>query len=266
MLKKSALLSDSKDLRVIEFGYEDSGKLSERYMGVRNYYVIVYVLEGEGSFRGERISAGEGFITRPVEFIDYYSDKNLPWKCFWIIIDGSNAEKICQKYISPSEKWIFSYGFRPVIADFIATQFSDSDMLTEAHALYLLYYLLSKHETETVKQKNRYVEEARLYIQLHFSKNITVKDVASAVNVSDRYLYNLFIKHIGISPKQVINDVRLRCAMTLLERTSHTITEIAMSVGFSDVLSFSRFFSKNIGLSPTAYRRLKTDGRADETI
>ena len=79
--------------------------------------------------------------------------------------------------------------------------------------------------------------------------------VADALGISDRYLYNLFIRHEGISPKQYINDLRIRSAKALLRDTEYSVTEIGESVGFGDVLTFSRFFSKFAGISPTAYRR-----------
>jgi AraC-like DNA-binding protein len=34
-----------------------------------------------------------------------------------------------------------------------------------------------------------------------------------------------------------------------------SVTEVAMSVGFDDALAFSRFFKKNILVSPTEYRK-----------
>ena len=94
MLKRSAVLSNSEELRIVEFGYEDTGRLSEAYMGIWNFHVIIYVIEGAGYFNGERIEAGEGFITTPLRRTDYYSDETNPWKCFWIVLDGNSVKKI----------------------------------------------------------------------------------------------------------------------------------------------------------------------------
>ena len=254
MLKRSAVLSNSEELQIVEFGYEDTGKLSEAYMGIWNFYVIIYVLEGAGYFNGERLEAGEGFITKPLNRVNYFSDARNPWKCFWIVLDGNSVEGICKKYMSPNIKDVFTYDFRFGLADFIGTHFMTKEILTETHALYLFFYLMSKHETRNMSDKNLYVEQAKIFIHLYFGKSITVKDIAAAVKVSDRYLYNLFIKHLNISPKQMLSDVRIRRAETLLSRTDLPISEVSEAVGYSDPLAFSRFFSKVRGISPSAFR------------
>ena len=266
MLKRSAVLSNSEDFQVVEFGYEDTGRISEAYLGRWNFHVIIYVLEGAGYFNGERIEAGEGFITTPLERTDYFSDNENPWKCFWIAVDGNSAENICKKYIAPNEKHVFSYDFRFGLADFIGTHFMNKEILTETHALYLFFYLMSKHETRNMSDKNLYVEQAKIFIHLYFGKSITVKDVAAAVKLSDRYLYNLFIKHLGISPKQMLNDVRIRRAEVLLSRTKLPVGEVAQAVGYSDALAFSRFFSKVKGISPSSFRNKNQKNPTAEII
>jgi transcriptional regulator GlxA family with amidase domain len=42
-----------------------------------------------------------------------------------------------------------------------------------------------------------------------------------------------------------------------LTETNISITDIAISVGFDDVLSFSKFFSKYEKISPSQYRKKK---------
>jgi transcriptional regulator GlxA family with amidase domain len=59
---------------------------------------------------------------------------------------------------------------------------------------------------------------------------------------------------LGVSPKQYIDEVRIDKAKRLLKETSLSITQIASSVGFPDVLSFSKFFSSKAKQSPTHYR------------
>jgi AraC-like DNA-binding protein len=87
---------------------------------------------------------------------------------------------------------------------------------------------------------------------------VSVFEVATSMNISDRYLYNLFVKQEGVSPKQYLTALRLSNAKRLLRETGHSISEIAVSVGFPDVLSFSRFFARHTGSSPTAFRRSET--------
>ena len=51
-----------------------------------------------------------------------------------------------------------------------------------------------------------------------------------------------------------MNDYKIEQAKQLLKKTDITVTQVANSVGFSDVLSFSRFFTSKMGVSPQKYR------------
>ena len=266
MLKRSVRPGESETLRIIEFSYHDDEAAEKEYGSKKSFYSIYYILDGAGFFNGYRIGEGFGFVIRPMQEVRLLSDKDSPWKYFKIVFDGAVSENICKKYIQDDERGIFTFDFRFGIADFIGTHFKNSDTLSEAHALYLFFYLMSKHELGLMKNENKYIEEARIYIHLNFHKNISVKDVAAAVNLSDRYLYNLFIKHLGHSPKKELSAVRIRRASVLLARSEIPINEIAESVGFCDPLAFSRFFSKNVGMSPTAYRKQKKEHSTFEKI
>ena len=68
-------------------------------------------------------------------------------------------------------------------------------------------------------------------------------------------IYNLFIKYENISPKNYLSNLKLRKAKAMLTNTTLSISEIAISNGFSDVLYFSRYFSKKVGVSPGVYRK-----------
>ena len=92
-------------------------------------------------------------------------------------------------------------------------------------------------------------------MKTHIYRQITITEVARALKISDRYMYNLFIKHLGISPKQYLNRLKIDCAQGLLKKTDDSISEIAASIGFHDVLVFSRFFKDHIGISPTEFRK-----------
>ena len=100
----------------------------------------------------------------------------------------------------------------------------------------------------------QHVKNAKSYIEYNFDKKITVGDVAATVHVDERYLYNLFIKYEGVSPKEYINRQRYAMACRLLTGTALTVSEIAYATGFADVCTFSRFFAKGMGMSPTKYR------------
>jgi len=92
------------------------------------------------------------------------------------------------------------------------------------------------------------------YIEKNLSQNITVEELAQIVHFHPNYFTRFFRDHIGCSPVQYINRMRLDKAKQLLRSTSLSIKEITDLTGFNDASYFSRVFKKNVGLSPLEYR------------
>lgn len=81
--------------------------------------------------------------------------------------------------------------------------------------------------------------------------------IAEVVGVSDDYLSKQFQKDCGISMPEYINRLRISEAGRLLASTNTKISEIALTLGFSNVSYFSSIFKKHSGVTPEQYRREK---------
>jgi len=187
---------------------------------------------------------------------EYHLSENRPWKYFWVVFSGEDAGNICKKYINTDKQLIFDFSRNELkIIDLVNSIMKNPGMLTAAQALGYFYMLLSCHEAPADAASNYHVNQAKKNMRTHIYRAITVTEVAQALGISDRYLYNLFIKHLHISPKQYLNGLKISYAQTLIQSTDNAISEIAISVGFHDVLTFSRFFKNHTGMSPTEYRK-----------
>ncbi|MEU7458336.1 helix-turn-helix domain-containing protein [Streptosporangium roseum] len=56
-------------------------------------------------------------------------------------------------------------------------------------------------------------------------------------------------------------QARLERARFLLEETTLRVGEVARALGYTDVVLFTRQFSRYAGVSPSGYRRDRRDGR-----
>ena len=88
----------------------------------------------------------------------------------------------------------------------------------------------------------------------NFSKGITVEDTSEYLSIDRRYLYKLFKKYSGISPKQYLSNIKIARACDLLLNSDMSITDVAEKIGYTDSLQFSAFFKKQTGISPRKYR------------
>lgn len=245
-------------LKIHQFGSETESANAKWGPGLRKVYILHYVLRGKGYFNGASVRQGQGFLITENKVAHYFSSENDPWQYFWIIFSGDGAEAICNEFVKADKNGIFTYETSSKLLSCLDQIFEHSE-LSPASALSCFYNVLSFNEKCSLSgAKNHYVERAKENIRTQVHLPVSVTSVAETLGISDRYLYNLFIRHEGISPKQFINNVKLSYAEQLLQNSKFSVAEIAASVGFYDSMAFSRFFTQKKGISPSKFRKLKS--------
>ncbi len=105
-----------------------------------------------------------------------------------------------------------------------------------------------------LNQKNTVVEQAKVYIDAHYSEKLTQEEIAKAVYLTPGHLSKVFRRETGISLNQYINDKRLQQAKALLANSAMDISEVAIRSGFSSSSYFITYFRKATGETPGEYR------------
>ena len=85
-------------------------------------------------------------------------------------------------------------------------------------------------------------------------EHVNVEQRAHALGLTERALENAFKLKLGSTVKIYILQQRVEKAKQLLLATMHTITDIAMEVGYSDPSYFIRVFKQTEGVTPGRYR------------
>ncbi|SLN64045.1 helix-turn-helix domain-containing protein [Roseisalinus antarcticus] len=80
--------------------------------------------------------------------------------------------------------------------------------------------------------------------------------LASEVGLSRPHFFRLFKEQTGVTPNLYFNTLRSEAAIDDLMSSDKSITDIGFDLGFASQASFTRFFSLNVGISPTDYRRV----------
>lgn len=99
------------------------------------------------------------------------------------------------------------------------------------------------------------VNELIEYINYHYDKNISLKQVAKLYFVNEKYLGRVFKSETGYTFHRYLNHVRINHAISYLETTEKSILDISLDCGFENVTYFNRCFMKFYGMTPTQYRR-----------
>ena len=89
-----------------------------------------------------------------------------------------------------------------------------------------------------------------------YADDTAMDDLARSVGLSRPHFFKLFKMQMGITPNLYLNTLRAEHAIDDLMTTRKSVTEIGLDLGFSSQASFTRFFTSNVGIPPTDYRRV----------
>ncbi len=106
-----------------------------------------------------------------------------------------------------------------------------------------------------VNRSNIKVSQALDYIGRHYTKAISLRDVANEVNLSPCRLAHLMKTYTGRTVMQLIYQMRVNHAQKLLTNTTQSCTDIAYEVGFNDQSYFIKHFKRLTGTTPMRFRR-----------
>jgi len=98
------------------------------------------------------------------------------------------------------------------------------------------------------------VTKARAYIAANHTNEISLTDVARAVNMSAFYFCKIFRKATGLTFTDYVARVRIESVQQLLLNPHTRISEAAYAAGFQSLSQFNRVFHRLAGEAPTTYR------------
>lgn len=171
---------------------------------------------------------------------------------------------ICLKQITPQ---LCYYKEQTLLGLHNIKQVSHQDH-SEFYATTLLYWakliftnlLVLMEEVPTVQPSHHsYLHVFRQYLNLieeHYKAQPSLKFFAQRLNVTEARLNTICRAIANSSAKQLVYERIIQEAKYLLGYTSLYIKEVAFGLGYPDPAYFSRFFSRQAGITPLQYRRL----------
>lgn len=98
------------------------------------------------------------------------------------------------------------------------------------------------------------VAKARVFIADHQTEELSLGQVAAAVNMSAFYFCKTFKKATGMTFTDYLARVRIEKVKNLLLNPHKRVSEAAYEAGFQSLSQFNRVFRRIAGESPTVYR------------
>ena len=105
-------------------------------------------------------------------------------------------------------------------------------------------------------EKTEIAEKVSNFLFKNYHRSISIDDVSQAVNLSKSYMSHVFKEVTGHTIMTYLMQYRLSKARSqITQEPNQLIKVISQENGFESEAHFSRFFKKNIGLSPSQYKK-----------
>jgi AraC family transcriptional regulator len=99
------------------------------------------------------------------------------------------------------------------------------------------------------------IQRVRAYIDSNLHRTIHIRDLSAVARRSPAHFSRKFKLSVGESPHAYVVARRLERACHLMMTSAESLSEIALSVGFSDQAHLCRLFRQAFGQSPANWRR-----------
>ncbi|MBQ9951350.1 MAG: helix-turn-helix domain-containing protein [Clostridia bacterium] len=260
----------SKELYVNNCGREVCEPGHRYGPAMRGYYLMHIAASGCGVFDNGAgrfdVRAGQGFMIFPDDITVYTADRLSPWDYVWVGFSGDNAAELVRAAgLSPASP-VFDLGRYADTALGIAYSIYDDMSLLQQNTtaalgglLRLMAYISqSRYDASPLRGASAGAdsyERALWVLNANYQRSdFHIEDVASFVGLSRSQLFRIFKKQCGRSPQAVLGELRLSHAKRLLSSTALSLTETALSSGFSSAARLGEVFREELGMTPTKYR------------
>ncbi len=244
---------------------------------VLEYYNMHFIMEGKVEFTFDKenivLSKGDVFSMFPGSTFRYrLASSDTPLQMIWISMDGAQASDLFASAgfskLSPYLFEVMSKELEVTLRQLFLSQKYDLKRYTELCSIIYRVFSLLIPSDESDKHKHgreNWISRSIAYMDTHYLEKISVRDVADYLSIHRAYFSKLFSEQMGISPVHYLQKLRMNKAEELL-KSSYTISEISLMLGYSDPYAFTHAFRNYHGGTPPGNWRRSMHGEARKVI
>jgi len=235
--------------------------------GLTPFAVIQHTIGGRGAlnYEGRPLTVGPGetlLVTIPHDH-RYFVPPGGSWSFFYLVLTGQEALRLCGEVAATAGPVL---RLSPRALDrlagcLLALLRGEADTPGEASAVAYraataLVDDLSSAEPPAGEDANpAWFLRVNSHIEHHPGDNLTVDQLAAMAGLSRAHFVRQFTRLAGEPPSEYVFRSRMARAARLLQSSSLSVLEIALSLGFADPNYFTKAFRRAFDVSPTEFRR-----------
>lgn len=243
-------------------------------------YEISYIVSGKGMYYTNNVAypvkEGDIYLNLPGESHYGIADRNDPFRYFYLGFDFCKTEDMDNSFVHINK--MFNQKKMPLVQDKLDVKYYFTNIFNELvnikdnshimiksylHQIIILVYRNFFEAWENEYAPEKFVDKTKqvIYQVIHYiDHNLhaveELSQFSEKLGYSYSYISHLFSKETGLTIQEYYNKKRFEKAVELLKDGKHSITEIAASLKYQSIHSFSRAFRRTTGIAPSQYQEL----------
>ncbi|MBK5242929.1 helix-turn-helix domain-containing protein [Clostridium sp.] len=119
---------------------------------------------------------------------------------------------------------------------------------------YFCFDCIEEYKKILKSNGRKLIDNINMYINVHYKEDLNLNLIADLFFISPNYLSSLFNEKNHISFSNFVQNLRIEEAKKILMATNMKVKDISKKVGYKNYSYFVNLFTKNVGMTPNAYR------------
>ncbi len=253
--------SDTRDVIKLDIcGITYPDKNYEIYRKLSKTACIEYIESGTGTVHIDnntfRPCEGDSYFLHSYKKHHYFSDKENPWKKYFINLSGNLLETLIDGYHLKDIHFFPGLNIKNELCEIIElSKNNENDNTGEIICILNRIFLKMHTSVKTKSSAPRIAEEMKNYLNLHIQDKFKIEDLCKHISRSESRTIRIFKDAYGVTPYAYVLNKKIILAKSLLLNTNLSVKQIAYKLNFTDEYYFSNIFKDKTGVSPSSFRK-----------
>ena len=242
----------------------------------KDFFELTIITDGDGEVitngKSTNVHRGDIYLSLPCDMHEIRSSEKTPMKYDFFSFYTDNEEYKSElysiaRYLSANDRVFSDERISALVCDAIMEFIDDSkfseDLLYSIFRQIMIYIIrdfdlgTAKNRIRGASHKDTVCYQIMNYIDTHIYTMRSLNELSDVFKYNYSYLSALFKKTTGNTPLSYYHNKRLEVARLLILENSMKISDIADTLNYSSLYSFSRAFKEKYGTSPKQYMKSK---------
>lgn len=243
---------------------DESYKIRRRASPV---WCLEYVEDGGGTVTQDDVTyqprAGDSYFLHAGRDHYYFSDRSAPWKKHFINVSGKLIENLVEGYGLTDTVHFVGLDLGGEIKQIIeiakkGRMDNTPELIVILNEIFLKMHLHIKKDDEP----SGIGMEMKDFLNTQITSKFHLELLCKHISKSESQTIRIFKSLYGITPYTYVLNKKIDFAKKLFVDTTLSVKEIATKLCFTDEYYFSNIFKEKVGVSPSQYRKTRTDKQA----